>query len=78
MALNIQRISGTTAKIAARLGNFVTSQSFLLPDHINFLDNEVAKMDKVELSTNPENTQFLFLFGQSEKKRTILPPMTPL
>ena len=42
MTVNIQRITGTSAKIAARFRNFVTAQSFLLPDHINFLDDEVA------------------------------------
>jgi len=42
MADNIQRISGTSAKIAARLCNFVTAQYFLLLPHQEFLDKEVA------------------------------------
>lgn len=42
MAQDIQPITGTNAKIAARLCNFVTGEAFLLPAHVNFLDQEVA------------------------------------
>jgi len=42
MAEDIQRITGTSAKIAARLCNFTTGQADLLPAHIDFLDKEVA------------------------------------
>lgn len=42
MAEDIQRITGTSAKIAARLCNFPTGQSHLLLAHIDFLDKEVA------------------------------------
>jgi hypothetical protein len=42
MALDIQRISGTTAKVAARLCNFATAHADLLPEHVEFLDKEIA------------------------------------
>jgi hypothetical protein len=42
MAEDIQRITGTDAKIAARLCNFVTGKDFLLAKHLVFLETEVA------------------------------------
>ncbi|MBS3650771.1 hypothetical protein KEU06_19350 [Pseudaminobacter sp. 19-2017] len=39
---NVMPITGSGAKAAARLCNFETSQSFLLRDHIDFLDGPVA------------------------------------
>jgi hypothetical protein len=42
MAKDIQPITGTSAKVAARLCNFPTAQAGLLPAHITFLENEVA------------------------------------
>jgi hypothetical protein len=42
MAEDVQRISGTTAKVAARLCNFDTGQAILLLAHEKFLDEEVA------------------------------------
>jgi len=42
MAVDIQRITGISAKIAARLCNFPTGRADLLPAHIDFLDKEVA------------------------------------
>ena len=41
MALDVQRISGTSAKAAARLCNFETGKSYLLLAHQEYLDNEV-------------------------------------
>lgn len=37
----VRRISGTNAKVAAKLWNFETGKSYLLLDHQNFLDDEV-------------------------------------
>lgn len=42
MAEDIQRITGTSAKVAARLCNFPTGRADLLRAHIDFLDKEVA------------------------------------
>jgi hypothetical protein len=42
MADDIQRITGTNAKIAARLCNFPTGKSNMLASHRAFLDKEVA------------------------------------
>ena len=42
MAEDIQRITGTSAKIAARLCNFPTARADILRGHIDFLDKEVA------------------------------------
>lgn len=46
MADDVQRISGTSAKSAARLCNFVTNDSKLLTSHIQYLDTEVATVIK--------------------------------
>lgn len=42
MALDVQRITGTDAKVAARLCNFATGRAELLQAHVDFLDKEVA------------------------------------
>lgn len=44
MADDVQRISGTSAKVAARLCNFATGESFLLRKHQDFLDTDVARV----------------------------------
>lgn len=44
MALDVQRITGTGAKVAARLCNFETSTAYLKSAHIEFLDKEVASV----------------------------------
>lgn len=41
MADFVKQISGTPAKVAARLMNFATGQSFLLTQHLDFLDRQV-------------------------------------
>lgn len=46
MADDVQRITGTSAKSAARLCNFVTSEAKLLTSHIQYLDTEVAPVIK--------------------------------
>lgn len=42
MTQDVQKITGTPAKVAARLCNFETSQAYLQRAHIDFLDHEVA------------------------------------
>ncbi len=44
MVENIQRITGTTARTAARLCNFKTAEAELLEAHIEYLDREVASV----------------------------------
>jgi hypothetical protein len=41
MVQDVLKITGTNAKVAARLCNFSTGESFLLSTHLEFLDNEV-------------------------------------
>ena len=42
MANDIQAISGSGARVAARLCNFETGENFLLGSHVNWLDQNVA------------------------------------
>lgn len=42
MADDVQRISGTSARAAARLCNFKTSEAGLLSAHLQYLDSQVA------------------------------------
>lgn len=44
MAEDVQKISGTYAKAAARLCNFETGKSYLLLAHQDFLDNDVRNV----------------------------------
>lgn len=44
MADDVQRVTGTNAKVAARLCNFPTGKSTLLPAHTVFRDREVASV----------------------------------
>jgi hypothetical protein len=44
MAEDIQRITGTHAKVAARLCNFETGEAFLKSSHVDFLDSEVRNV----------------------------------
>lgn len=46
MALDVQKITGTNAKAAARLCNFVTAQYRLLPAHEAWLDSDVQRVLK--------------------------------
>jgi hypothetical protein len=46
LALNVQPITGTNAKVAARLCNFPTGFEFLLEDHQNWLDDNVQPVIK--------------------------------
>jgi hypothetical protein len=43
MALDVEKITGSTALVAARLCNFPTAHANLMPTHIAWLDNEVAQ-----------------------------------
>jgi hypothetical protein len=61
MALDVQRISGTYAKAAARLCNFATGEAFLLLAHQEYLDTEVRNV----IRTMP--TPWIDLFGYASR-----------
>ena len=62
MADDVQRVTGTTAKSAARLCNFVTSDANLLTLHIKYLDTEVAPVIKGMVGP------WVDLFGYASRK----------
>ena len=62
MADDVQRITGTSAKSAARLCNFVTSDANLLTAHIQYLDTEVAPVIKGMVGP------WVDLFGYASRK----------
>jgi hypothetical protein len=51
MADDVQPITGTSARVAARLCNFTTGHSTLLPAHVTWLDGQVQPV--VASSANP-------------------------
>jgi hypothetical protein len=61
MAEDVQRISGTNAKAAARLCNFKTGKSFLLTGHQDYLDDEVRAV--IRTMQKP----FVDLFGYASR-----------
>jgi hypothetical protein len=61
MALDVQRISGTYAKAAARLCNFATGEAFLLLAHQEYLDTEVRNV----IRTMPK--PWIDLFGYASR-----------
>jgi len=62
MAEDIQRITGTYAKVAARLCNFETGEAFLKGSHVDFLDSEVR--DVIQNMDGP----WIDLFGYASRR----------
>ena len=71
MAEDVQRITGTNAKVAARLCNFPTGTVILLPAHIKYLDQEVAPVIRQMQGAWVDMYGYASKLGKDEKNKLL-------